>query len=79
MIGGPLLLGAAGFSAVGPVAGSWAAAQMSAAGAAGISAGGGFAAAQSLAMTGGLVTVKTFVVGSAVGAGVGAGAAAARK
>ena len=72
MVGLPAAAAAAGFTAVGPAAGSWAAAYMSAHGS--VAAGSAFAMVQSAVMTGTLVSTPMAAAGSVVG-GVAAAAA----
>ena len=77
--GAPVVLYAAGFSSIGPVAGSLAAKWMAGAAASGgIKAGSVYAILQSAAMSGALVSAKSVLVGSVAGCGV-AAASAIRK
>ena len=78
--GAPLVIGAIGFSAAGPVAGSVAAGWMSSiavANGVGVTTGSTYAAVQSLAMTGSLLSAKAGVGAAVVGAASGASAKAA--
>ena len=79
VVGAPVVLYAAGFSSIGPVAGSLAAKWMAGAAISGrVKSGSAYAILQSVAMSGALVSAKSVLVGSAAGCGV-AAASAIRK
>ena len=68
VLGAPVIFCAAGFSSIGPIAGSLAAQGMSAAAVGGgIKSGSAYAMAQSAAMSGALVSAKSVAVGGVVG------------